>query len=124
MDAILTMNIHYTAVLLILLTWLAATTLGGMRGEAACNYECHSDGSCSLQVATMREICMKYRGSKASTCTHTSRSAFVPRCKPCTAVCQVREDNVIGGYYWNKFWRDDRYDLNTDAYDLDDMLGT
>ena len=67
---------------------------------------------------------MKYRGRDTSTCTRTSFSAFVPRCKPCTAVCQVREDNVIGGYYWNKFWRDDRYDLNTDAYDLDDMLGT
>ena len=54
MDANLTMNIHHAAVLLILLTWLA-TTLGGMRGEEACNYECHSDGSCSLQVATRQE---------------------------------------------------------------------
>ena len=121
MDAILTMNIHHTAVLLILLTWLT-TTLGGMRDEAACNYECHSDGSCSLQVATRQEMCMKYRGRDTSTCTPTSFYAFIPRCKPCTAVCQVSEDNVIGGYFWNMFWRENPSDLDTNAYDLDDML--
>ena len=96
------MKIHHVLLLL-------ATALGRMRGETfrntSCHYECHSDGSCSLQVTTYKDW------------NHYARipvTVHVPRCKPCAVVCQVRPDGVVGGYEWIMFQKDDRIDLDED----------
>merc|ERR1712061_61442 len=90
------MKFHHTTVLLILVT-----ILHGARGwykDAGCDYECHSDGSCTLHVAPYKDQLKRL----------DPISVVVPRCKPCTVVCQERDDGVIGDYKWPMFRRSQR----------------
>ena len=89
------MKIHHTAVLLLLLIALSGAK------DLSCNYECHSGilgGYCILRVATFSE----YDQYPVPT--------ILPRCKPCNAVCQERDNGFIGGITWYLFSVDDRID--------------
>ena len=101
------MKIHHTTVLLLLLvTALHGARVHGLANPSFraqdCNYDCRSDGSCSLQVSTFQA--QEDLGEPIST--------YVPRCKPCTVVCRVRDSGIIGGVRWQKFSKDDRIDLD------------
>ena len=72
--------------------------------DPGCFYQCHSGpfgGSCSLEVATHIS---KYRQYPVP--------AAIPQCKPCTVVCQERDNGYIGGYGGNLFSVEDRINYN------------
>ena len=74
--------------------------------DPGCINECHSGPfgySCSLQVATFTET------------DQYPMPTYIPSCKPCTVVCQERENGYIGGYTWNLFSVSDHIDYTLDS---------
>ena len=82
------MKVRHLSVLLLVV--LHGTMGQGWQGyqTAQCNYDCHSDGSCSLQVSTFLTDPIE---------------AQIPRCMPCNSVCQVRDGGIVGGVNWQMF---------------------
>ena len=74
--------------------------------DPGCIYQCHTGpfgGSCSLEVATFLENRYGLQYPVPAT---------IPQCKPCTVVCQERDNGYIGGYGWNLFSVEDRIHYN------------
>ena len=86
-----------SSILMVLLMLLAMALAAPIPDESGCNYECHDwpDG-CTVQVVPY------YRWVNRSYYSRGVKAAYIPRCKPCSEVCQEK-DGFIGGENWKLF---------------------